>query len=167
MRVAVNVGTRLHSRNICYLSYHRPLSSRLLSKSWRIKHSECSLLCVYVKHGPSCKGKKICRGGSRTGWWGRDVPKKDEVPGDWRKLNNENARSLYSTPNNIRVIKFRRLKSVGHVARTGRRYMHTNYWRSNLKERNRPIGRSITSSKITKCVLNRLGEHTQDLSGSG
>jgi hypothetical protein len=63
------------------------------------------------------------------------VPKKDEVPGDWRKLNNEKARSLYSTPNNIRVIKFRRLRSVGHIARMGRRYMHTEYWRSNLKER--------------------------------
>jgi len=33
------------------------------------------------------------------------------------------------------VVKFRRLKSVGYVARMGQRYMHTEYWRSNLKER--------------------------------
>jgi hypothetical protein len=97
----------------------------------------------------------------------RCVPEKDEVPGDWRKLNNENVRSLYSTPNNILVIKFRRLRSVGHVACTGRRHMHTDYWKSNLKEINRPLGRSITSNKIIKCDLNRVGEHTQDLSGSG
>lgn len=66
------------------------------------------------------------------------VPKKDEVPGNWRKLNNEKARSLYSIPKNIRF------RSVGHVARKRRRYIYTEYWRNNLKERKRPIGRSTS-----------------------
>jgi hypothetical protein len=39
----VSVATRLHSGNICYRSYYRPLPSRLLSNSWRLKHSELSL----------------------------------------------------------------------------------------------------------------------------
>jgi hypothetical protein len=45
-------------------------------------------------------------------------PKRDEVKGGWRKLHNEELHNLYYTPN-IRVIKSRRVRWVGHVARTG------------------------------------------------
>jgi hypothetical protein len=48
-------------------------------------------------------------------------PKKDEVTGEWRRLHNEELYVLYSSPNIIRVIKSRRLKWAGHVARTGER----------------------------------------------
>jgi hypothetical protein len=44
-------------------------------------------------------------------------PKRDEVTGDWRKLHNEELHNLYSTPNTIRVIKTRRMRWAGHVAR--------------------------------------------------
>ena len=127
------------------------------------------LAVVYVRETRSLmqREENLQRGFENRVVRDRCVPKKDKVPGDWRKLNNEKARSLYSTPNNIRVIKFRRLRSVRHLARMGRRYMHTDYWRSSLKERKNPIGRSTKSSKITKCVLHRIGEQTQDLSGSG
>jgi hypothetical protein len=37
----------------------------------------------------------------------------------WRKLHNGELYSLYSSPNIVRVIKSRRLRSVGHVARLG------------------------------------------------
>jgi hypothetical protein len=46
-------------------------------------------------------------------------PKRDEVIGDWRKLHNEEPHNLYSSPNIIRMIKSRRLRWVGHVARMG------------------------------------------------
>ena len=46
-------------------------------------------------------------------------PKRDEITGEWRKLNNEELNELYSSPNIIRVIKSRRMKFVVHVARTG------------------------------------------------
>ena len=43
-------------------------------------------------------------------------PKRDEN-GEWRKLHNEELHSLYLSPNIVRVIKSRRLRWAGHVAR--------------------------------------------------
>jgi hypothetical protein len=45
--------------------------------------------------------------------------KRDEVTGGWRKLHNEELRDLYSSPSIIRVIKSRRMRWTGHVARMG------------------------------------------------
>jgi hypothetical protein len=46
-------------------------------------------------------------------------PKRDEITGEWRKLHNEELNGLYSLPNIARVIKSRRLRWAGHVARMG------------------------------------------------
>jgi hypothetical protein len=46
-------------------------------------------------------------------------PRSDEVTGDWRKLHNEELHNLYSSPNIIRMIKSRRMRWAGHVARMG------------------------------------------------
>jgi hypothetical protein len=43
-------------------------------------------------------------------------PKREE-DGSWRKLHNDELHSLYSSPNIVRVIKSRRMRGVGHVAR--------------------------------------------------
>ena len=45
--------------------------------------------------------------------------KRDEVMGEWRKLHNEELNVLYSSPNIARVIKSRRMRWAGHVARIG------------------------------------------------
>jgi hypothetical protein len=47
--------------------------------------------------------------------------KRDEVTGEWTKLHNEELRDLYSSPSIIRIIKSRRMRWAGHVARMGRR----------------------------------------------
>ena len=46
-------------------------------------------------------------------------PRRDEVTGDWRRLHNEEINVLYSSPNIVRVIKSRRMRWAGHVARMG------------------------------------------------
>jgi hypothetical protein len=46
-------------------------------------------------------------------------PKRDEVTGEWRKLYNEVLHDLYSSPSIIRIIKSRRMRWAGHVARIG------------------------------------------------
>jgi hypothetical protein len=47
-------------------------------------------------------------------------PKRDEVRGEWRKLQNEELGDLYSSPSIFRLIISRRKRWAGHVARLGR-----------------------------------------------
>ena len=47
--------------------------------------------------------------------------KRDEVTGDWRRLHNKELYAVYFSPDIIRVIKSRRLRGAGHVARMGER----------------------------------------------
>jgi hypothetical protein len=46
-------------------------------------------------------------------------PKRDAVMGGWRKLHNEELHDLYSSSSIIRIIKLRRMRWAGHVARMG------------------------------------------------
>jgi hypothetical protein len=44
-------------------------------------------------------------------------PKRDEVTGEWRKFHNKELHDLNSSPSIIRIIKSRRMRWAGHVAR--------------------------------------------------
>jgi hypothetical protein len=67
-------------------------------------------------------------------------PKREEVTGEWRKLHNEELHNLYSSPNIIRMIKSRRMRWAGQVARMGEK---RNAYRILVgkPEGRRPLGR--------------------------
>jgi hypothetical protein len=60
---------------------------------------------------------------------------RDEVMEGWTKLHNEELHDLYSSPNIIRMIKSRRMKWTGHVARVGRRGTRIGYRWESQRER--------------------------------
>jgi hypothetical protein len=46
-------------------------------------------------------------------------PRRDEVTVEWRRLLNEELNDLYCSRNIVRVIKWKRMRWAGHVARMG------------------------------------------------
>jgi hypothetical protein len=55
----------------------------------------------------------------RLGVFEDRVPRRDEVTGGRRELHDEELRDLYSSPSIMRMIKSRRMRCEGHVARMG------------------------------------------------
>jgi hypothetical protein len=101
----------------------RILTSRLLSRNVKIKIHKTIILPL-VLHG--CETWSLTlREEHRLRVFESRVrrrifePKRDEVTGGWRKLHNEELHGLYSSPCIIRVIKARRMRWAGHVARMG------------------------------------------------
>jgi len=99
------------------------LSSRLLSKNLKIKMYRTIILLV-VLYG--CETWSLTlREERRLRVFENRVlskvfgPKRDQVTGEWRKLHNEELNDLYSLPNIVRMVKSRRMRWAGHVARVG------------------------------------------------
>jgi hypothetical protein len=67
-------------------------------------------------------------------------PKRDEVTGEWRKLQNEELRDLYSSPSIIRIIKSRMMRWAGHVARNEKRTDAYRIW-VGKREGKRPLAK--------------------------
>jgi len=61
--------------------------------------------------------------------------RRDEVMREWRRLPNEELNDLYSSPNIVRVIKSRRMRWAGHVARMGEERGCLGSWWGNRRER--------------------------------
>jgi hypothetical protein len=57
-------------------------------------------------------------------------PKRYEVTEEWRKLHNKEINDLYSSPSIIRIMKSRRMRWVGYIARGTRR----GYWWESQRE---------------------------------
>ena len=61
-------------------------------------------------------------------------PRRDEVTGKWRRLHNKELNDLYSSPNIVRVIKWRRMRWAGHVAHMGEERGCIGSWWENQRE---------------------------------
>ena len=79
------------------------------------------------------------------------APRREEVTGEWRRLHNEELNDLYSSPNILRVIKSRRMRWAGHVARMGE---ERGVYRVLVgkPEGRRPLGRPRVDLQEVGCV---------------
>jgi hypothetical protein len=115
------IKRRLKSGNVCYHSVQNLLSSSLLSKNVKIKIYITIMLPVvlYDCESWSLTLREECRLRVFENKVLRRIfgPKRDEVTGEWRRLHNNELCALYSSTNIIRVIKSRRLRRSGYVAR--------------------------------------------------
>jgi hypothetical protein len=83
-------------------------------------------------------------------------PKRDEVTGEWRKLYNDKLNALYSLPNIVRVVKSRRMRWAGHVARMGEERGCTGCWWGNLRERGHWGNPNVDGRIILRRIFRKL-----------
>jgi len=81
------------------------------------------------------------------------VPKRDEVRGEWRKLHNEEVNDLHSSPNIVRVIKSRRMRWAGHVARMVEGRGCIEFWWTNLKDGDHLGGPGVDGKVILRWIF--------------
>ena len=94
--------------------------------------------------------------------------RRDEVTGEWRRLRNEELYTMYPSLNVIQVIKSRRMRGAGHVARMGERRNAYMFWCGNLREGEHVKDPSVDGRIILKWTFEKwYGEHGLDRSGSG
>jgi hypothetical protein len=137
--VAGEIKGRLRSGNVCYHPVQNLLSSRLLSKNLKIKIYR-TIILPFVLYGYETWSLTL-REEMKLRVFENMVlrrifgPRRDEVTGEWRRLHNEELNDLCSSHNTVRVIKSRRMRRAGHVARIGEERGCVGSWWGNRRER--------------------------------
>jgi len=122
--IAEEIKSRLKSGNACYHSVQTLLYSSFLSKNLNIKIFRTIILFV-VLNGCETWSLTLQEGRKQRLFENMVLknilgPRKDEVTGELRRLYKVELNALYSSPNIVRVIKSRRMRFAGHMARMGK-----------------------------------------------
>jgi hypothetical protein len=117
------IKSRCNSGNACNHSVQGVLSSRLVSRNFKVKIYKTIILPV-VSYGCETWSLTLRKKHTLRVFENRVLgrifgPKRDGVTGEWRKLHSGELHNLYSPPYIIRQIKSRRMRWAGHVARMG------------------------------------------------
>jgi hypothetical protein len=120
-----------HGEYCHYYSVQNLLLSRLISKNLKIRIHK-TVISPVVLYGCETWSLTLRNEQRLTVFENRVLrkifgPKREEGE-SWRKLLNDELHSLYSSPNIVRVIKSRRMRWAGHVARMGRGEVFTGFW---------------------------------------
>jgi hypothetical protein len=95
-------------------------------------------------------------------------PKRDEIMGEWRKLHNAELHNLYSSPDIVRQIKSRRMRSVGLWHTWERAETCTLFWWESLKVKDQLEDQGVDGKVRLGWILGRLvGGCGVDSPGSG
>ena len=142
--VTEEIKSRLVSGNACFYSVQKLLTSRLISRKLKLKIYRTVILPVILY---CCKSwsttladehkLRVFENRVLGKIYG---PKRDEMTGEWRRLHNEELHGLYDSPDVIRIMKSRRIRWAGHVARMGEKRRLNSIVVGN-PEGKRPLGR--------------------------
>jgi hypothetical protein len=126
------IKSRLSLGNACYHSVQSLLSFCLLSRNLKVNICKtiilpvvlygCETLCLILRE--ECR-LRVFENRVLRRIFG---PKRDEVTGEWRKLQSWELDNLYSSPDIIWQIKSRRMRWTGHVACMGEERKCTRFW---------------------------------------
>jgi hypothetical protein len=112
--IHVGVKSRLNSGNACYHALENLSSSRQLSKNAKIKIYKAIILllvlCGYETWSLTLREEHRLRVFENRALRRMLGPKRDEMPGGWRKSHNVELHNLCCSPNIVRVIKPRRMR---------------------------------------------------------
>jgi hypothetical protein len=154
------IKSRLNLGNVCYHSVQSLLSSRLLSRNLKVKIYRTIIVPV-VLYG--CETWSLTlREEHRLRVFENRVlrrifgPKRDEITGERRKLQNVELHNLYLSPDIIKQIKSRRMRWEGHVARMGGGGACAGFWWEVPKEKDHLKDQGVDGRKGSKWTLGRL-----------
>jgi reverse gyrase len=154
---------RLNSGNASYHSVQNLLSLHLLSKNAKIR--KCKILILPAVWYGCETWSVILREEHRLKVFHNGVLRKvlglkrSEVTIAWRKVHNEELHNLYSSSSIIKMMKSRRMRWAGNIARMRRRGMHRGYWWDSHKERDHWENQDVCGWIILKWILERYDKY--------
>jgi len=119
MRLSIEISNTLYSHNIKYTNDTRSHNTDGTTKALVHVKKRLDFLPNLTSGRKGTYNETVLRVFENVALRRIFGPTRDEVTGEWRRLRNEELNDLYSSLNIVRVIKLRRMRWAGHVARMG------------------------------------------------